>query len=97
MQHSLEDLLSGMIRNLVMNAKATRFPSPIYDSQQVDSKNMTMDTAIPMRDLPHAPADLEVMVGTPKWPWLRIIKMTKCPVRYLYRVHLRRSPVWYIE
>lgn len=59
-----------------MNVKATRVPFPMDYSQQMTSNNIIIDIAIPMRDLPHAPADLEVTVGTPKWPWLRIIKMT---------------------
>lgn len=36
---------------------------------------MAVDTAIPTRGLPHAPADLEVTVGTPKWPLLQTIQI----------------------
>lgn len=60
-----------------MNAKAILVLSPMQWSQQVKSKSMAMNIAIPMRDLLHGPADLEVTVDTPKWPLLQTIQQTQ--------------------
>lgn len=71
MQRIHEGPLSKKPAKFVRNVRAIQVPFPISEaviSRHFHNKSNTMNTAIPVRGLLHAPIDLEAMSDTPKWP-----------------------------